>query len=57
MFFKSVAVALLSLSANVLAAPLDLGISMGKDGMPVLNLPYASYKARYYDRSDDVSCV
>ncbi|TGZ77361.1 alpha/beta-hydrolase [Ascodesmis nigricans] len=38
-----------------LAVPLDFGIVFGpgSDNLPVLNLPYASYKAYSYDVSDD----
>lgn len=37
--------------------PIDLGITFGpgSDNLPVLNLPYASYKAYSYDVTDDVS--
>lgn len=38
-------------------APIDIGITFGSgsDKLPVLNLPYASYKAYSYDVTDDVS--
>lgn len=38
-------------------APIDIGITFGSgsNNMPILNLPYASYKAYSYDVTDDVS--
>lgn len=58
MLAVTVALCLVLLPA-VLAVPLasTLGISFdtADDGMPLLTLPYATYKAAFHDTSDDVS--
>lgn len=54
--FNALAVAIVAVQAAPAVPPVGITFESGARGaMPLLSLPYATYRATMYDTSDDVS--